>query len=49
MSLFLPHRGWLIACSDPRQCTYVGDQTTDRSFAQRCGFQFVDQAEFFAG
>jgi HAD superfamily hydrolase (TIGR01662 family) len=33
---------------DPKQCTYVGDQGTDRSFAQKCGFAFVDQAEFFA-
>jgi HAD superfamily hydrolase (TIGR01662 family) len=33
---------------DPRQCIYVGDAGTDRSFAERCGFQFIDQAEFFA-
>ena len=33
---------------DPRQCIYVGDMTTDRSFAERCGFQFVDHGEFFA-
>jgi HAD superfamily hydrolase (TIGR01662 family) len=33
---------------DPRQCLYVGDATTDRSFAVRCGFRFEDQAEFFA-
>jgi HAD superfamily hydrolase (TIGR01662 family) len=32
---------------DPRQCYYVGDAGTDRSFAARCGFQFVDQKEFF--
>jgi HAD superfamily hydrolase (TIGR01662 family) len=32
---------------DPRQCIYVGDAGTDRSFAQRCGFTFVEQAEFF--
>src|SRR5439155_11725863 len=31
---------------DPRQCLYVGDAGTDRSFAERCGFPFVDQAEF---
>jgi HAD superfamily hydrolase (TIGR01662 family) len=34
---------------DPRQCLYVGDQGTDRSFAERCGFRFVEQAEFFGG
>jgi HAD superfamily hydrolase (TIGR01662 family) len=33
---------------DPARCLYVGDAATDRSFAQRCGFEFVDQAEFFA-
>lgn len=33
---------------DPRQCVYVGDMTTDRSFAARCGFQFVDHDTFFA-
>jgi HAD superfamily hydrolase (TIGR01662 family) len=32
---------------DPRQCLYVGDMTTDRSFAQRCGFRFADHTEFF--
>jgi HAD superfamily hydrolase (TIGR01662 family) len=32
---------------DPRQCIYVGDAGTDRSFAERCGFRFIDQAEFF--
>lgn len=26
---------------------FVGDMTTDKTFAQRCGFQYVDQAEFF--
>jgi HAD superfamily hydrolase (TIGR01662 family) len=34
---------------DPRQCIYVGDAGTDRSFAERCGFQFIDEAEFFRG
>jgi HAD superfamily hydrolase (TIGR01662 family) len=32
---------------DPRQCIYVGDMTTDKSFAGRCGFKFVDHDEFF--
>ena len=26
---------------------FVGDMTTDATFAKRCGFQYVDQAEFF--
>lgn len=34
---------------DPSQCIYVGDQTTDKTFAKRCGFQFIDQSEFFRG
>jgi HAD superfamily hydrolase (TIGR01662 family) len=33
---------------DPRQTVYVGDMTTDKSFAGRCGFQFVDHEAFFA-
>jgi HAD superfamily hydrolase (TIGR01662 family) len=33
---------------DPRRCIYVGDAGTDKSFAQRCGFTFADQAEFFS-
>lgn len=32
---------------DPRQCIYVGDMTTDKSFAGRCGFKFVDHDSFF--
>ena len=32
---------------DPKQCIMVGDATTDKTFAGRAGFQFVDQAEFF--
>jgi HAD superfamily hydrolase (TIGR01662 family) len=32
---------------DPRQCIYVGDLGTDKSFAQRCGFQFSEHTEFF--
>lgn len=30
-----------------KECIFVGDQTTDKTFATRCGFQYVDQAEFF--
>jgi len=26
---------------------FVGDMTTDKTFATRCGFQYIDQAEFF--
>lgn len=29
------------------ECYFVGDMTSDRTFATRCGFQYVDQAEFF--
>ena len=32
---------------DRSQCIFVGDYGTDKSFAQRCGFEYVDQAEFF--
>jgi len=32
---------------DPAQCIMVGDQTTDETFAKRCGFKYIDQAEFF--
>jgi HAD superfamily hydrolase (TIGR01662 family) len=32
---------------DPRRCIYVGDRGTDKSFAERCGFQFIDQSELF--
>lgn len=34
---------------DPNNVTMVGDQTTDRTFAQRCGFKFVHADEFFGG
>jgi HAD superfamily hydrolase (TIGR01662 family) len=47
-----PGMGVELICSfkiDPRQCIYVGDAGTDRSFAARCGFRFIDQEEFFAG
>lgn len=30
-----------------KDCIFVGDMTTDKTFAGRCGFQYVDQAEFF--
>jgi len=33
---------------DPRQCICVGDWTSDKSFAERAGFQFVWAHEFFA-
>lgn len=32
---------------NPADCIFVGDMTTDKTFATRCGFQYVDQAEFF--
>lgn len=32
---------------DPKQCIMVGDMTTDKTFATRCGFQYIDQSEFF--
>lgn len=31
----------------PKDCLMVGDLKTDETFAARCGFQYVDQAEFF--
>lgn len=30
-----------------KECLFVGDLTSDATFASRCGFQYVDQAEFF--
>ena len=33
---------------DPKQCIMVGDMTSDKTFAERAGFKFMDQAEFFA-
>lgn len=30
-----------------KDCIMVGDMTTDKTFAARSGFQYVDQAEFF--
>lgn len=32
---------------DPSQCIMVGDQTSDKTFASRCGFRYFDQDEFF--
>jgi len=32
---------------DPALCIMVGDRTTDKTFAKRCGFQYMDQADFF--
>lgn len=30
-----------------KECLFIGDMTTDKTFAARCGFQYVDQGEFF--
>jgi len=32
---------------DPGSCIFVGDMTSDRTFAARCGFQFMHADEFF--
>jgi HAD superfamily hydrolase (TIGR01662 family) len=32
---------------NPALCTYVGDQTTDKTFAKRLGFEYCDQKDFF--
>lgn len=32
---------------DPAQCVYVGDLKTDKTFAERCGFQFAWADDFF--
>ena len=32
---------------DPKQTVMVGDMTSDKTFAARCGFQYVDQSKFF--
>ena len=31
----------------PRECIMVGDMTSDKTFANRCGFQYEDQSSFF--
>jgi histidinol-phosphate phosphatase family protein len=33
---------------DPAKCIMVGDMTTDRTFATRAGFQYLDAKEFFS-
>ena len=32
---------------DPKKCTFVGDLTSDRTFAHRLGMKFVDAEDFF--
>lgn len=32
---------------NPAECIFVGDQTTDKTFAKRCGFKFYHADEFF--
>lgn len=32
---------------DAKQCIMVGDLTTDKTFATRSGFQYIDQSDFF--
>jgi HAD superfamily hydrolase (TIGR01662 family) len=32
---------------DPSKCMMVGDMTTDKTFTQRCGFQYQDAEQFF--
>jgi HAD superfamily hydrolase (TIGR01662 family) len=32
---------------DRSQTIYVGDQTSDKTFAGRCGFKYIDQKKFF--
>jgi len=34
---------------DPSKCLYVGDQTSDKTFAKRMGFQYEDAKHFFGG
>ena len=33
---------------DPRKCIFVGDMTSDRTFARRAGFQYKTANDFFA-
>lgn len=33
---------------NPAECIMVGDQTTDETFASRCGFQYQDAGKFFS-
>jgi len=32
---------------DPSKCIMVGDMTSDKTFAERCGFTYTDQKDFF--
>ena len=32
---------------NPAETIMVGDQTTDKTFARRLGFEYVDQKDFF--
>jgi HAD superfamily hydrolase (TIGR01662 family) len=32
---------------NPKECIFVGDQTTDKTFAERLGMKYYDQADFF--
>ena len=32
---------------DPSKCLYVGDMTSDATFAKRCGFQYMDANVYF--
>lgn len=34
---------------NPKDCIFVGDQTTDKTFAERLGFRYFDQSVFFQG
>ena len=47
-----PHSGLgaRIICKhklNPAKCLYVGDSTSDKTFAKRCGFQYKDAKEYF--
>lgn len=33
---------------DPSKCTVVGDMTSDKTFAKRCGFKYLHADQFFA-
>ena len=33
---------------NPTDCIMVGDMTSDKTFAERCGFQYQDASEFFS-
>lgn len=30
-----------------KECYFIGDMTTDQTFSNRCGFQYIDQADFY--